>query len=117
MNCDICGAMEHEPCDQCGRIVHTGEWPFCPHGRPTGTVIGDEIDVTIEHGLCNDDGTPRRFRSRSELRLACAVKGMIPYHDVYAEQGNRRLEDARHRDDWLKTGEAQRAKRDRDGAR
>lgn len=33
MNCDVCGAVEHEPCEKCGQVVHVGEWPFCPHGQ------------------------------------------------------------------------------------
>lgn len=32
MNCDVCGALEHEPCEKCGAIVHVGQFPFCPHG-------------------------------------------------------------------------------------
>jgi hypothetical protein len=38
-------------------------------------VIGDDIDVTIRHGLCHEDGTPQRFRSRSELRRVAIQKG------------------------------------------
>lgn len=38
MPCDICGAAEHEPCPDCGQIVHVGHWPFCPHGRGVNSV-------------------------------------------------------------------------------
>ncbi len=32
------------------------------------SVIGDEIDIHIKHGLCWPDGTPRHFTSRQELK-------------------------------------------------
>jgi hypothetical protein len=40
-------------------------------------VVGDEIDVTIRHGMCWPDGTPRRWRSRKELNEAAAAAGMV----------------------------------------
>lgn len=33
MSCEVCGALEHEPCPLCGLVVHVGRWPFCPHGE------------------------------------------------------------------------------------
>lgn len=41
----------------------------------SAAVIGDEIDVTIRDGVCHEDGTPRRFRSRTELRDAERASG------------------------------------------
>lgn len=110
-------------CERCYQPLDHGAHGLfvCPlEPRRAGyAVVGDEIPggIVIEHGLCNADGTPKRYYSRSELKLAAAVKGVIPYHDVYAEGGNKTLSDARQRDAWLKSGEAQRAKRDRDDAR
>jgi hypothetical protein len=110
-------------CERCFKSLAHGEHGHlkCPLEARcrSAAVIADDIPggVEIAHGLCHDDGTPRRFYSKSEMRLAAQVKGLVPYHDVYAEGGNRVLSDARHRDDWLKSGEAQRAKRDRDESR
>lgn len=73
-----------------------------------------EGGLEIAHGLCNEDGTPKTYYSRSEIRRACEVKGLIPWTDVYTED---RTKDARVRDDWQRSGEAQRAKRDRDEMR
>src|SRR5262245_4601960 len=42
-------------------------------------VIGDEIDVTIKNGLCNPDGTPRRYRSRQELNREAQRRGLSNY--------------------------------------
>lgn len=41
-------------------------------------VHGDDIPggLYIKHGLCHDDGTPRRFDSKSEIRRAAAEKGL-----------------------------------------
>lgn len=35
-------------------------------GKPP-SVIGDECDITVKHGLCNPDGSPRRYRSKAEM--------------------------------------------------
>lgn len=59
-----------DPSCECGGVV-TRVW--LP-GK-ANAVIGDEIDVEIKHGLCNPDGTPRRFRSRKELRRAAIKQG------------------------------------------
>lgn len=110
-------------CERCFRLTSEGEHGHlkCPleARRRSAAVIADDIPggVEIAHGLCNADGTPRRFYSKSAIRMAAAEKGVIHYHDAFEERGNRVLEDARHHDDWLKTGEAQRAKRDRDERR
>jgi hypothetical protein len=63
------------------------------------TTRPDEIPggIQIAHGLCNEDGTPRTYYSRSEIKMAAAVKGLVSWSEVYTE--------------------AKRAKRDRDEAR
>jgi hypothetical protein len=69
--------------------------PTCPeckeeveiyYGRnffgPSSAVIGDEIDIQIRHGICNDDGTPRRFRSKAEMRKVAREKGLVIYGET-----------------------------------
>lgn len=41
----------------------------------SAAVHGDEIDEVIEHGICHEDGTPRRIRSRQEKKRLLAEKG------------------------------------------
>lgn len=41
------------------------------------TVIGDECDIHIRHGLCWPDGTPRHFRSKEEIARAAKEKGLV----------------------------------------
>ena len=54
------------------------------------SVIGDEIDVTIQHGLCHADGTPRRFRSREALRKAEKAAGWEPFVRHVGAEGSDR---------------------------
>lgn len=44
----------------------------------TTFVIGDDIPggVLIRHGICNADGTPKRYDSKTEIRRACKMKGL-----------------------------------------
>jgi hypothetical protein len=81
MKCGTCGrelidvfAKVEERQRLCGTPVQAcgGEIP-CPGimermwmTKPPA-VIGDEIDITIRHGLCSEDGTPRRYTSKSEI--------------------------------------------------
>jgi hypothetical protein len=43
----------------------------------SAAVHGDEIDELVRHGICNDDGTPRRYRSKTEKREALIRKGLV----------------------------------------
>lgn len=107
-------------CDRCYQPEDVGEHGLfaCPlEPRRSGiTVRQDTIEggVLIAHGICNPDGTPKRYDSRSAIRQACAVKGLIPWTEVYTED---RTKDARVHNDWLQSGEAQRARRERVDAR
>ena len=107
-------------CDRCYKPTDEGEHGLglCPlePRRAAPVVWADDIPggVEIQNGLCHADGSPRRFYSRSAIRAACAEKGLIPYHDVYQESGETRIKDALVHGDWLRSGESQRASRDRD---
>lgn len=110
-------------CERCYKPLAEGDHGLglCPleSRRSAPVVWADDIPggIEIAHGICHEDGTPKRYYSKTAIREACQAKGVIPYHDVYAEGGNRTLEDARHRDAWVKSGEAQRARKDREEMR
>jgi hypothetical protein len=107
-------------CDRCYQPADIGEHGLykCPleARQRTAVVWQDSIEggIEIAHGLCHADGTPRRFDSRTAIREAARAKGLIPWPDVWTED---RTKDARVHDEWLKSGEAQRARRDRVEAR
>ena len=71
--------MDDVICEKCGKKLELGMYPFCPHEKGHNNVIGDEIDVEITNGLCNMDGTPRRWRSREEMMRQAKKQGLQPY--------------------------------------
>jgi hypothetical protein len=61
-------------------------------------VIGDEIDVTIRHGLCNADGSPRRFRSRTEMNKVAKERDLINRVEHLGSKGSDR---SKHTTRWI----------------
>ncbi len=106
-------------CDRCYKPLedgHHGQY-ICPlEPRRAPVVRPDSIPggVMIAHGICNEDGSPKRYDSRSEIAQACAVKNVIPWTEVFTED---RTKDARVHDDWLQSSESRRARRDREELR
>jgi hypothetical protein len=110
-------------CERCYQPLDQGEHglglcPLEPRGRAP-VVWVDDIPggLDIVNALCHADGSPRRFYSKSAIKAACEVKGVIPYHEVYAEGGETRIKDAWVHDDWLRSSDAQRARQERDERR
>jgi hypothetical protein len=60
-------------CVECHKVM---DETFEHYERAHG-VVGDEIDITIRHGICNEDGTPRRYRSRLEMRREAERRGVV----------------------------------------
>lgn len=107
-------------CERCYKPADIGEHGLylCPlEPRRYGLAVRpDSIPggLVIEHGLCNEDGTPRTYYSQSEITLECQRRGLIRWTDIHSED---KTKDARVRADWYKSPEAQRAKRWRDEQR
>ena len=61
-------------CDQCGKELQIGDWPLCPHGRPSLKVIQDSIPggLTIE----NMGHEPVTVYSHSERRDLMRARGL-----------------------------------------
>jgi hypothetical protein len=85
-------------CDKCQHDIQIGEFPFCPHDKQANSVIGDEIDVSIKHGLCHPDGSPRRFTSRAELKREEKRRGM-ENHVVHI--GSKGSDKSKHTTRWV----------------
>jgi hypothetical protein len=76
--------MNTSTCERCGGELRIGDYPFCK-GDPTahapmrGAVIPDDIPggVLIEHGICNEDGSPRRYYSKSEMAAEAKRRGLV----------------------------------------
>jgi hypothetical protein len=69
-------------CEKCGHELQIGDYPFCSrdgsHKPGKFSVISDEIPggIEIPHGLCNADGTPRRYYSKSEIAAEAKRRGL-----------------------------------------
>jgi hypothetical protein len=78
--------------EQIDVLLKMGERPPCPTcGAPTETlwtassnIIADDIPggLEVRHGLCNDDGTPRKYYSKSEIYREAKKKGLSVGTDV-----------------------------------
>ena len=107
-------------CDRCYEPEAIGEHGvgLCPLERRMAAPVVRPDDIPggleIHHGLCNEDGTPRTYYSRSEIRQACAERGLTPWTDIYTEDKTR---DGRELLEHRKSGEAQRERRDREERR
>jgi hypothetical protein len=70
---------ETPPCRECGAKTY----------RLYGSaVIGDECDVTIKHGLCNEDGTPRRYTSKAEIAAEASRRGLRQHVEHVPSRGS-----------------------------
>jgi hypothetical protein len=109
-----------EMCERCHEPTTQGEhglWkcPLLSMRRRSAAVWQDSIEggIEITNGICNADGTPRRYYSKTEMREAMRAKGIVPYHDVFTEGGNQTLADARSHSEWLKSSESQKLRAER----
>jgi hypothetical protein len=85
--------MVDAACQECGALVDDvlmtkGQLPNCEcggalerrwHFTRTAHVHGDDIPggVWIEHGLCNADGSPRKYYSKSEMAREAKARGLV----------------------------------------
>ena len=99
MTCDRCYQDIVQPADH-----GLYRCPLAP--RRAAVVRPDSIPggLLIEHGLCNEDGTPRRYDSQTEITRECEKRGLRRWSDAHTEDRTR---PARERMDWQRSGEAQ----------
>jgi hypothetical protein len=67
-------------CNKCGHTLEIGQYPFCPHERTTGAAVHDDSipgGLLVPHAICHDDGTPKRYYSKSDIRKALRAKGYV----------------------------------------
>lgn len=68
-------------CEKCGKELRLGEHPFCPHGFGTSGVQDDTIvgGMLMLHGICNPDGSPKRYDSKTDIARAAEKAGLLNY--------------------------------------
>jgi hypothetical protein len=97
-------------CERCYGPLDEGEHGLyrCPlRPRRAAAVRPDSIPggLTIEHGLCDEQGNPVTYYSQTDITRACEAKGMRRWSDYYSEDRTR---DAREQIAWQQSGEAKR---------
>lgn len=87
-------------CDKCNIELAVGDWPFCPHGLGHSNVIGDDIPggILIRHGICNEDGTPRKYYSKSEMTKEAKRRGLVNLVEHVTEPGTDK---SKHTTRWI----------------
>lgn len=91
-------AWDYEPAPACGcgeqMVEDIGQFSKGP------CVIGDDIPggMLVHNAICNDDGSPRRFYSKSEMRRAAAEKG---YVNVVEHKPARGTDKSPHTTRWV----------------
>lgn len=65
-------------CETCQKELVIGDWPFCPHGKANSGIVTDDIPggILIKHGICNPDGSPRKYYSKSEMAAEAKRRGL-----------------------------------------
>jgi hypothetical protein len=87
-------------CDKCQKELQVGEWPFCPHGFGSNSVQDDSIPGGLEmkNGLCNPDGTARKYYSKSEIAAEAQRRGLEPH---VRHIGSRGSDKSKHTTRWI----------------
>ncbi len=85
--------QEHAACGACGWSGKVFAWsyelPKCPTCSQPAARVADDVNqapgvipddipggIDIRHGLCNSDGSPRRYYSKTEIRAEAARRGL-----------------------------------------
>ncbi len=63
-------------------------------------VIGDDLPggVIVRHGICEDDGTPKKYYTKSSMREAAKAKGLVNYVVHTPEKGSDK---SKHTQRWI----------------
>lgn len=85
--------MRHYACSECNAQVSELRWNYdqppqclacCKQMdemydvvNTSTSVIGDECDIVVRHGICHEDGSPRRYRFKSEMRRVARDRGLV----------------------------------------
>jgi hypothetical protein len=87
-------------CDRCKKVLEVSDYPFCKgnaedHVAGHYGVIGDDIPggVWIRHGICNPDGSARRYDTKSSITAEAKRRGFV--------QSPRHVDGDKHLSRWV----------------
>lgn len=102
--CSTCGREEIDvyekidtPVYPCGVMGCKGQMVRAWLTKPSN-VIGDECDVMVKHGICHEDGTPRHYRFKSEMRAEAKRRG---FENYVVHEGARGSDKSPHTSRWI----------------
>jgi hypothetical protein len=86
-------------CAVCGGTLKRIWLPVDQGGKSNG-VIPDGIPggYYVKNGICNPDGSPRRYDSKSEMERAAKKAGMVNY---VTHQGEKGTDKSRNTSRWV----------------
>src|SRR5262249_24981687 len=105
LRCNLCGRVKVDvlqpieaPLEDCRlKTLYEGELMGVCEGKMERVwlqsapgVIPDDIPggMEIKHGICHDDGTPRKFYSKSEMAKAAKEKGYVNHVTHIGSKGS-----------------------------
>ncbi len=93
--CEMCAVLADEAPDF---VVPRLRRVFLPTG--VAAVVGDDIPggVLIHNGLCNADGTPRRYYSKTEMLREAHKRNMTNYVE---HQSGKGTDKSKHTTRWV----------------
>jgi hypothetical protein len=80
-------------CEKCQKVLQVSDWPWCPHGKSNLYTVNDDCDVLVRHGICNEDGSPRRYTKKSDMTKEARRRG-LENHVVH--QGGKGSDKSKH---------------------
>ncbi len=95
-----CHAMLEDHQDTQQRVICQGKLERVHLPTNRGTVIQDTIEggVLLHHGLCNADGSPKRYYSKSEIAAEAKKRGMT---NLVTHVGSKGSDKNRHTSKWV----------------
>lgn len=87
--------------------VHTGSVPCTTCGKPAervwlskgSSIVPDDIPggLWVRHGICNEDGTPRKYYTKSEMVAEAKRRGLV---NMVRHVGSNGSDKSQHTTSW-----------------
>ena len=77
--------------DDLGRCECGGDYLRSWRPGSTAKVIPDDIPggVEVRNGLCNEDGSPRRYYSKSDMKREAESRGLVNHVEHIPDRGRK----------------------------
>lgn len=102
--CESCQKVEMDVLEAVSTIDHVctcgGQMKRVWIGGRVSAVIGDDIPggMEVRHGLCNEDGSPRKYYSKSEMKREATQRGWVNHVEHIGAPGSDK---SKHTSRWV----------------